>query len=329
MQTRGNVNQRPEFSVPFDQFRDMPAQMGYVGLQVLAPIPVDKQSGTYYVQTLKEQLKDGSFERSPSGHFHRRRPVLEEITYRTREFGQEQVLDDRLTAKFMDKIAADAWANDQLWRANMREIERHLVAKITDTTALADTAGTNWSTQNAGTPISDIIGRKLAIHAATGLEPDTVVIGYAAFHRALLTEEFKDTVKFSGRDDPKIGYWLSRVNAFADACGLRRVLVAGAVHDTADQGQPVQVSTLWPTGIVGVYCTASSNDPISEACVGRTPTWDGDGSAIGGGETPALKIESYRAEDIKADVFRILSELDTESDLAYPAAGSLVTGVLG
>lgn len=321
------TTQRPEFGVPFQEFLDMPGRFGHVGLKVLSPILVSLQNHKYYVEELKDEYQAGNLLRAANGAYNRMARQFTEVSYSTKELGIEYRLDDRVKAIFYNLPAAEASAQRLLWKATLAEIERVLVAKLTDAAVITQTSAVaaSWNSAANSKPITDISTAVLAINAATSLEADTVVMSYKKFRNCLNSAEVIDRIKYWGQD-PNMGAMMASIPTLAAALGVRRVLVAGMKYDTADKGQAVSLASRWPDGTIGVYCTAPAGSGISEACIGRTPTWAGDGAGIGEGEEPSLQVESYREEQTRSDVWRVRAELDCDSNVVYPEAGYLLTG---
>lgn len=322
------TRQRPEFSMPFRQFAEMPDQFGHVGLKVLSPILVNLQSDVYYMETLKQEYQQGELLRSPGGGYNRVAKQFEEVTYRTRELGLEYRLDDRMLNAFSNMPQAEASAAQWLWRLIARGIEKELTDKLQDTAVITQTSGvtTTWNTHASSVPISDITTAAKAIHASTGLIADTVVFSYKQLLNLVNSNQVVDRIKYWGGQDPNPRALYASLETLAAALNVQRVLVAGLMTDTADKGQAISLASEWDDDKVGVYVTAPSGAGISEACIGRTPTWAGDGAGIGTGEDPQIMIESYREEQTRSEIYRSRAELDTDSALVLPTAGYILTG---
>jgi len=326
------ANQRPEFSVPFSQFAEMPKKYGFVGLQILAPLPVTRQSGDYYVEELESVLRDDIELELATGAAPKRVDFqFEEVSYRTKELALESLLPDRMVAAFPDLPSAEATTAKNLWKIVMRYIERRLVQTVTNQAVIANSpVDVTWRNHGTADPLADVQRAILNIYEATGLQADTVVMSFHKLIDLIQVDEIVDRLKHSGHVDPSPSNLFRNLNALAQALNVERVLISGAIHNTADKGQPAAVSSFWNPGDIGVYVTASGNSPVSEPCIGRTPTWGGDGASIGTGDEPDIVIESYRDEKRRSEVFRSRAELDFNGGktggLIYPKAGYLLTG---
>ena len=326
------TSQRPEFSVPFSQFKDMPMEFGHVGLRVLTPILVTLQSDVYYMETLAQELQAEDADallRQAGGGYNRIAKQFTEVAYKTRELGIEYRMDDRMANVFGNFPAAEANASAWLWRLIMRGIERKLITKLTDTATITQTgaaAGGVWDDYANGTPIAAIFAADAAVYAGSGLVTDTVVMSYQKYLDLLQCAEVVDRIKYSGHQDPAPGAMYESLATMAAILNKKRILISGMVDNTADKGQAAAIAPMWTNDKVGVYVTAPAGSAISESCIGRTPTWPGDNASIGTGEDPSIMIESYREESTRSNVYRARGELDTESVVVNPNAGYIITG---
>ncbi len=125
-----------------------------------------------------------------------------------------------------------------------------------------------------------------------------------------------DRLKYAGFQNPD-KYNINEA-AVAQGLGLDEVLVAGAVYNSADEGQTAVVASIWPTTKAILSINARTDNP-KEPCLLRTFHWGGDGSTIG------TAFETYREEPKRADVLR--ARMQTGEYVVYTALGQLLTGV--
>jgi hypothetical protein len=322
---------RPEFSGSFNEFRQMPSQFGFVGLKVLSPILAPLKKGDYYVRELVQSLKDADLNRTVGGNYSRKSTSFKQRSYACRELGLEARLPDDLVNAFPTLDSAEAWTVDDLWRTVMRGIEYKLVTKLTDssvfTGARTGTVAVSWKTHASSTPQKDILKAQKAIFLATGLRANTAVMAFTKYMDLIQSEEIRGLIKYWGGQDPNPANYMESVPMVARALNIDRLLIGGEIKNTANPGLTASLSQIWPVGSIGVYVVDETPSGISEPCVGRTPTWPGDGAGIGGDPSnPTLAIESYREEQTRSEVYRTRAELDVESALDLPDAGYVLTG---
>lgn len=112
-------------------------------------------------------------------------------------------------------------------------------------TALAGT--TLWSDLAASDPIGDVEAAKEAIRGATGLIPNTMVIGPKVAKALRQHSKIIDRTKYTGRDVPT-------AELLASLFGVDRVLVGNSLY-TDSTGARVD---LWGKNVVLAYTTLSS-----------------------------------------------------------------------
>jgi hypothetical protein len=317
------ITQRPEFDVPFNEFEQMPVGLGYVGMSVLRPVMVGRQRGEFYVKELKEKLRNGILKRNPDGTYNRINRKFNERSYATEEIGLESRLDERRRRMFPDLASAESDAVNDLFDDILRGIEQESVDLLDNLTTFVDAAGVDtWRDHAGAEPLTDITVAKKSIYDATGLIPNAVVMSYADLLDFVLCDQVTNRFKGQPFIDARVGMMLAQLDVLASHLGVEKVFVAGAVQNTADYGQDVEIESFWTPGHIGVYRIAMGED-MKQACVGRTYIWGGDGSSIAGVE-PQLAVESYRENQTRSDVFR--ARFEFKPDVIYPEAGYIVTG---
>lgn len=328
---QGNVGtQRPEFSMPFKEFMEMPDRFGFVGLKVLRPIVVNRQSGSYYMDEVEQELKEADPTVGSGGNYNRVEDSFTEVDYKTKEIGLEARLRDRMVQAYPDYPSAEGAAVGRLYRKIHRYLERQITTWLQDTSIITQTAAVDdeWNDLDSSNPQLDITNAALAIHASTGLIADTVVMSYKRFMKLIINDKIRDVFKSSGFQDPRGRKMWESIPDMAAILGVPRLLVAGAVRNSAAEGQAASLASFWSDDKIGVYVTAGEGQNIEAPCIGRIPTWPGDGAAIGTGEEPSLVLESYREEQTRSNVYRTRAELDLAAsrNLVMPKAGYILTG---
>jgi hypothetical protein len=319
---------RHEFNQPFSEYAEMPSRFGFVGMQILQPILVNEQAGEYEVESIETELQDGELTRASNGTYNRISDQFTEVAYKTRELGLESRLDDRTLNRFSSLANAEGSAVRRLQMRIQRGIESSLISKVTDTGTIPNAGvAVSWKTHATSTPAVDVANALKEIYENSGLIGDTVVMSYTKMLDFLQSASVKTSLVFTGRGAGAAARDLwDNLDQIAAFLGVKRVLIAGAVKNTANNGLPAVLASRWPVGTVGIYVTCPAGSEINQPCLGRTATWGGDGAAIGTGDEPNLVVESYRDEPARSEVFRSRGEVDLTSALVLPEAGYLKTG---
>lgn len=206
------------------------------------------------------------------------------------------------------------------------EYERDVAAMIYDeatwnTAALRTTLGTQWDDHANATPIDDIIAAKEKVVSGSGLEPNALVLNRLQFDHLKNCDQIVDRVKYTSEANQE-----KMSQAIAAVIGVSKLVVAGGLTNTANPQQTASISRIWSNQYAMLARVAVTEDP-SEACLGRTFIWTGDGpGAVGTDEKLALVMEEYREEKVRGSVIRARNDRDTL--IMYKEAGHLLKGVI-
>lgn len=309
---------RPDLAASFDQFDLEASRKGFIGLDVLPVFESSKQSATFKKRTIEQLLIEAASDRTSGGDYNRGNWRFTEDNFNTKDQGFEETVDDRESAIYADYFDAEKDSADQARDVVLRNYERRVStaveAGITNTTA----AGTAWSTVATASPIANIRAAQIAVRLRTGIVPDTLVLEWEAFQYLKDVAEVIDRLKYAGFTDPNRG----NINeaAVAQALGIKNVIVAGAVRNTANEAVAATLAAIWTKTKAHLIKTASPGAPLNTVCLGRTIHWGEDGSRIGG------VFETYREEGRRYQVVR--QRMETDEKILYGACCQTITGVL-
>jgi hypothetical protein len=227
---------------------------------------------------------------------------------------------------YRDIIDAEVVATNRAEDFLHNEYERDVAAAVFNTStwtgaSLTTAIAVPWSTYATATPQANISAAKEKVRLGSGLEPNALIISGSEFENLLLTAELKDAVKYTATPTDAV-----LRNAVAEYFGLRYILIAGGMKNTASPGQAASLTRIWPDGYAMVCRIAESNDP-REPCIGRTFIWPGDGPGLPGDDSGVLAtlVEEYREEAVRGSVIRARNNRDIQ--IMYAAAGHLLTSV--
>lgn len=211
--------------------------VGFVGDAVLPPVPVELESAGYYT------FDDGSFG-IPNGK-RNDRGVYKEIdfgvssdTYRAEEYGLEARIGDRERRNAPGALDLDVGKTRRLTKAVLLMRERRIsnlttsTANVTQNTTLAGAA--QWSDPTSD-PASVAATARTVIRGVTGLKPNRMVIPEAVREKLRIHPrviDFMDGARPSDQD-------------LADFFEVERVIVPGAIYNTAKEGQATSLADIW------------------------------------------------------------------------------------
>lgn len=204
-------------------------------------IPVTQEAGKFNVYPPGYFWRDEAKVRPLGGRPVQVSYAIEDGNYSAEEWALEHVLDDRTRRNSrnqanLDKNAVRLLTGKQLIRADRLWVEKFFAAGKwgMEVTGVAGAPGANqflsWN-DAASTPISDIEDYKELIRAATGMEPNTLILG-ANVRKSLKNHpEFIERLKYTST---------GAVNneTLSNMFEIENVRVARALYNQADERMP-------------------------------------------------------------------------------------------
>lgn len=315
---------RPELGASLQQFDVVAALGGMVGLQILKPKSVPVQNGYIGLRTLEELMKDDVVtDRAPGAEYGRSGQRVTNFSFATKEYGHEEVVDDRESKLYQSYLEADIAAAQRIQGILMRRLEKEICDLLTDTSstftgALTDASAAVWTTDSTDI-IQEVEEAMLDFRTNSGLLPNVMVVGYDRYRAMMRNTDIVDRLKYWGGNDPNVGAMLANTDLLAKAVGIDKIVVAGMVRNSAIEGQSRSLAQIWDGTKVGFYRVAMTDD-IKEPCVGRTFVWTEDGANPDG----SVVFESYRSEERRGRVIR--GRHESQAKIAYDKLGFVLTG---
>jgi hypothetical protein len=288
--------QRPDLGVLVDEYMESEqALMGFIGTQVMPLLPVAESTANYPVMPKEVMLKMQDTKRAMRGKYPRSDWEWEEGFYATSENGWEEAVDDRERKLYGSKFDAEAIAS----RRAVGIIERRQEKRIADivfngTNFTANSITHEWDDPTNAVPITDVATGKLSIRSACGMLPNVLIIAYSTFLNLKACDSIVDLLKYTF---PGIDINQMSLQQLAQVLDVPRILVGGAVYDSAKKGQVASIADLWDNEYA-MLTRISNSGQLTEPCVGRTFLWTEES---GGGHI----VESYRDETVRGDVIRV------------------------
>lgn len=270
----------------------------YIGTQALAITPVTRRAGTFSKAQRESILRTRDVKRASQAGYNRDTIDYEDDTYTCLEYGFESLLDDGDRAHFAGDFDAEADTAMNALHVVLRQQEvRVATALFNTTTWTGATLFTDYSANPWSTTTSDIMAQILAakekVRTLTGLMPDTLICNATNFNYLKNNDDMVGRVVYSQRaDDATMG------NAIGAVLGFDRILIGGAIRNSAIEGQAFTKAEIWSSSYVMVAVTAPAGPLTRRPCVGRTMVWTGDGAGN-------VQVEQYRDESRRSDVFRV------------------------
>ena len=317
---------RPELAGSLMEFELDMERQGFIALKAAPVMEVAQATGIFGKIPIEELLKEGKTLRAPGAGYNRMQFTFTSDSFLTQEHGVEEVVDDnqaRMYREFFDaELVAARRARSIIMRAFEKRVADLLGSTATWTgSALTTAVSTAWSTTSSATPVTDVEAAKIYVKDNCGMEPNAMIIGWKAFNNLRLnttSNQLIDRIKYSGHYNPAAKYLSAEV--IGEAFDLKHVLVAGAMRNSANEGQSASLTSCWSNDNVMVCKIAETSD-IEEPCIARTFHWGEDGSTIG------ATVESYRDEARRGEVIRC--RMQTDEKVLYTECGHLLTNING
>lgn len=282
----------------------------FVADKVFPIVPVSKASDKYSIYPKGHFWRDEVAPRPLGGRPNQANFDVEQGTYLAEEEGLEYKLDDRLRANADQPLNPD--------RAGMRLLtEQMMVHRDSDWAASFFKEGV-WGTnlkgkssspstgeflqfdQSGTEPIEFLDQERDGLGAATGTDPNTLVLGRDVFRVVKNHPEVRDRIKYTQRG-------IVTADLLAELFGVERVVIPGSVKNSAAEGATDAIDFIvGKKDMLLVY--SAPNPAIDQPSGGYIFAWTG----LIPGATNAFGgvIERGREELAHSDVFQIRCAYD-------------------
>jgi len=288
--------------------------MGFIGLQVMPIFPVAEYTSTYPVMPKEALYNIHDVKRSAMGGYNRVAEAFEEGFYTTNDNGLEYPIDDRLSAIYSSKFAYETTIAMMLIDKILRAHENRVAGKLFNVSNFSATnATTAWSTTASADPVYDIDEGKDSLRD-NGIEPNTLIIPWVGYKWLRQNDDLKEQVYQLFPDAAKTGR--VTVEHLRTVFDLDKILVAGAIYNSAKKGQDASLSAIWGSTYAMLCRTSSEAADITDPSIGRTFLWN-EGQ---NGSMPI--VEQYRDDKVRGDVLRVRHDSSESFLTSYDEDGS-------
>lgn len=279
---------------------------GYIADQVLPPVPVKLEDGSYWVYD-KSRFYTPDAQRAPRSAYKRLDWSATKDSYHAEEYGLESLIDDRERDNSALPLDLDETTTEVLTENILNNREKRVAALVLATANVTQNttlAGVNqWSDVSGGDPIGVAMTAKDTIRGTTGMLPNSVVMGYSVWTKL--------------QQNPKIKAELAEGEQLALARLARlwevdNIFVGRVLTATNKKGQTVTLGDVW-----GKHCLFFHRAPRPAL---RRPAF---GYQM---RVQNLKTFRYRESKINCDVIRV-SEIGAEK-LTAASLGYLVRNAI-
>ena len=280
----------PILSTTANQF--VANQSQYVGKILFPTFNTAKKSSDYPVFDRSNMLDMvDKLERAPGSAYGRSQAKMSDDTYNCKEYGHEAPVDDSIKANYASAFDADVAEVTRVQNIIMFGHEKRCHALATSAAIANSTPATKWNVGTA-TPIKDVQLALNTIQDNCGLAGNIMVINRDTYQILKEHPTIVDRIKYT--------YGRSVTDELLSNLLGVRIVVAGALHNSANEGQALTVADLWNDDVIIARVDSSQN--LSMPSFGRTFSWNEGGVGT--------VVESYRDDTVRGDVHRVFEHTD-------------------
>lgn len=290
----------------------------FIADKVFPVVPVDKQSDKYFVYDKNDWLRDEAQVRADGTESVGSGYNITTATYYADVYAIHKDIGDQTRANAdapinVDREAAEFVTHRLLTRREIQFVNDFMTTSkwATDVTGVAASPTTGqtiqWSDYTNSDPIEDIERGKAGILSVTGLEANTLVLGYDVFRALKNHPDLVDRIKYTSSQT-------ITEDMLARMFDIDRVLVSKSIKATNKEGATGAYS--FTTGKTALLAHVAPNPGILTPSAGYTFSWtgvsQGMGLTIG---TSSFRLESLRATRVEAEL--AFDNKVVASDLGY------------
>lgn len=280
----------------------------FVASRVFPVVPTERDSGTYYIFDKKYWFHNNMVARAPGGDFARTEFAVSPASFVTTQWALDYALADEVRANSLVPMDLETAAVEYLAQQSM------LIKEIKFSTDFMkvgvwgtddNNSATDWDDTASGDPWTNIMTAKRTISANTGLDGNSMVVGYIV-HAALMAHpDMVDRIKYT-----RVATDADIEASLASLLGLGSYLVGKASYSNTNESAAFSA-----TAIIDDDALIYHNNPgagVFGATAGKTFAWAG-GGGVG-------TLYRYRDQARHADVIQHKEQWDqaaVATDLGY------------
>lgn len=287
----------------------------FIGEKIFPVYTSKRKSGEYPRIRIDKGnlLKRRATLRAPRSAYQEVSRTTEKDSFRCRERGLEELIDDVEASTYQEYFDAEVMAAKRIRCELMRDYECRVAEKVLDPNVFNSTNATapyQEATLGDIDFAKDIQDAKLRM-AKRGVMPNTLIISEELVNRLRRSTKFQ-TFLFGNL--PNGEHRLVKHSDIAQIFGFEMVHIPYHHYDSAEVNQPINLTPCWSNDYIALLDVQSGD--FSAGGVGRTIVWDAD--TAGGLYTS----ESYRDEKHRGDRVRV--RMHTDEKVINDLCGELI-----
>lgn len=289
----------------------------FIASQIFPIVPVDKRSDLFRVYPKDDWFRDEAEKRAPGTESAGGGYSVSTDSYFCEPYAFHKDIDDQTRAN-SDDVNLDQGAMQFVTQRILLKREKLWVTKNfqpgvwgTTITGVASAPGggqvLRWDDANSD-PRSNVKAARRKILSTTGYKPNTLVLHYDVCDALIDHPDFVERIKYTSRESID-------TDALAKIFGVDRVLVAGAIENSAKEGvSPAVMDFVYGKHAWLGYVAKSPG--LMEPSAGYTFSW----KYAGVPKANAVQIKRFRMEHIESERIEGAMSLDDKQvalDMGY------------
>jgi hypothetical protein len=277
----------------------------FIADKVFPVVPVDKQSDKYFVYTKNDWFRDEAQVRADGTESVGSGYNITSDTYYADVWAIHKDVGDQTRANAdapinVDREAAEFVTQRLLLRREIQFMNDFMADGVWGTSAsgVSSSPSTDefiqWSDYTNSDPIEDIEAGKQEILSTTGMEANTLVLGYEVFRQLKNHPDLVDRIKYTSSQT-------ITEDMLARMFDIDRVLVSKSVKATNKEGATAAYS--FTTGKTALLAHVAPQPGLLTPSAGYMFQWTGVSGGLGATiGTSSFRLESLRATRIESEI---------------------------
>jgi len=295
------------------------AHSRFIAQQVFPVVPVSKQSDKFFRYQKDDWFRDEAQRRADATESAGSGYNLYDDRYACDVYAMHKDIGYQARANAdapldLDSEAAEFVTQRMLLRQEISFVQDFFRAGVWGTdltgTATGSQAGefVKWSDYENSDPVENIEDGKEKMLRTTGLEANTLVLGYGVFRRFKNHPDVRDRIKYTSSSTVT-------PDMMAAMLDVDRILISSAIRATTPEGHS-DPQYDFTHGGHALLCHTTSSPGLLTPSAGYTFAWDG----VSGGLGLPVGVSTFYMEKIKADRVEAEAAWDNKviaADLGY------------
>ena len=249
--------------------------------------------------------------RAPGAPYPRINLEIGDGKFATQDYGAEIPLDDRQKKIYKSQLNADRAKVMTGTRALLVNKEIRARDLVQNAAIPNSTPGTKWDQAGADF-YGDIDTAKEVIFENCGMDMNTMILPRTVFNSIKHHDTILERIKYTQRG-------VTTEDILAELFGVQRIVIAGAVENTATEGQPLNIAKIWGNNITLAYVDASMD--MESPTFARTFAWTENSPSNG-----EFAVKTYREDAASSFIHQMMH--DVEENIVSEACAYNLTDVL-